>query len=206
MLQRVFVDSNVLASRTLRDWLFLLRNETEGMYQLHASFDVVVEAYRVWRRLNPRASGREGQALFERITANLDEMVGDFDGSIDFNGSDPGDVHVHAAAVASGAHLLLTNNGRDFGDPDLLPFEIYTPDEFFCLIDDGGSQCVQRVAVEQAKYWNGRRSTGQAVKTLDAALLDAGCRQFAARVTSHLMAATNAARPRPTDRLPRTRR
>lgn len=106
-LQRVFVDANVLVSRTTRDWLFLLRNETQGMFQVHSTFDVIVEAVRAFRRLHPRADGSESKRLFDLLEQNLDELLGDFDGDVDFAGGDPGDLHVHAAAVASDAHVLL---------------------------------------------------------------------------------------------------
>ncbi|MFB8387489.1 PIN domain-containing protein [Microbacterium sp. NPDC055910] len=186
MLQRVFVDSNVLASRTQYDWLFMLRNETDSMFQLHSSFDVLVEAVRVWRRRNPTARGASSKRRFDHLLANLDEVVDDFDADIDFDGEDPGDIHVNAAAVASGAHKLLTMNGRDFGDPDLLQYEIYRPDQFFCLVDDGADACVRRVTMEQVNYWKRQRERGRSTKPLADALRDAGCPTFATRVSRHL--------------------
>lgn len=206
MLQRVFVDSNVLASRTLRDWLFLLRNETDGMFQVHATLDILVEAHRAWRRRNHKASGAEATALFERIQRNLDELVGDFDGGIDFEGSDVHDTHVHAAAVASGADLLLTDNPTDFVDTDLLPYELYRADEFFCLVDDGAPAAVRRVAMAQITYWQGIAASGVPTKRLDEALVDAGCPDFAKRVTAHLATLSGPpTRPQPRDHLPPAR-
>lgn len=38
------VDANVLFSKTLRDWLFLLRHETQGqMYTVLATEDIIAE-------------------------------------------------------------------------------------------------------------------------------------------------------------------
>lgn len=58
MTQRVFVDANVFFSRTLTDWLFLLRFETEGMFQVHTTEDVFAEVIYRMRKKNPTAPGR----------------------------------------------------------------------------------------------------------------------------------------------------
>ena len=186
MLQRVFVDSNVLVSRTTRDWLFLLRDEIKGMYQVHSTFDVLVEVARAWRRLRPKDDGSAASRLFEHLKSNLDELLDDFDCQIDFDGADPDDRHVHAAAVAANAHILLTSNERDFGNPDLLPYEIQNPDDFFCLVDDGAPDAVRAVALQQVKYWRSQSAAGKSSKTLVDALIDAGCPRFAERVQSHV--------------------
>lgn len=112
MLQRVFVDANVLASRTCRDWLFLLREENDGMYQLHVTPDVLAETVRVMRRNNPRLPGGVVTDLLAKVERCVDEVVADFPPDVPFSGADAGDYHVHAAAVASRADLILT-----FDDP-----------------------------------------------------------------------------------------
>lgn len=43
MPQRFFVDTNVFYSKTLMDWLFLLKQENNTMFQLHATEDVFAE-------------------------------------------------------------------------------------------------------------------------------------------------------------------
>ncbi len=186
MPPRAFVDSNVLASRTLRDWIFLLRNEVPGMYELWGSLDIVAEAIRVVRRQHPDAGGDITAGLTELLHANLNEVLTRYPAARDFAGSDPDDQHVHAAAVACGASYLITDNPSDFGDPDELPYELYTADDFFCLVDDGAGSHVLEVTRKQAAYWQSRRAEGHTTKPLDVALADAGCSQFAARVTNHL--------------------
>ncbi|MCH5643313.1 hypothetical protein [Gordonia sp. ABSL49_1] len=53
---RVFVDENVLWPKTLRDWLFLLRNATGGeMFTVCSTEDVVAEAIYTLRRKKPLA-------------------------------------------------------------------------------------------------------------------------------------------------------
>lgn len=190
MTQRIFLDSNVLASRTLRDWLFLLRGETFRMFQLHTSFDVLMETVRVTRRRHPTADGKLTSELFHRLDGLLDEVLGDFDGSVDFAGSDVDDHHVHAAALASRADKLMTANGRHFPEADGLPYEVYTPDEFLVLVDDSAPHHVRSVTRLQIDYWQKRRAAGATVKQLDQALVDAGCPYFGDRILRHVKALT----------------
>jgi len=190
--QRIFVDSNVLASRTLRDWLFLLRGETYRMFQLHTSFDVLIETVRVTRRRYPTADGKLTMDLFYRLEDLLDEVLGDYDGSVEFAGPDVDDHHVHAAALSSRADKILTANDRHFPAADDLPYEVYTPDEFLVLVDDSAPHHVRSVTRQQIAYWQARRSEGSQVKSLDQALADAGCAEFGERVLRHVKALTGA--------------
>jgi len=181
LIQRVFVDANVLYSRTLRDWLFLLRRETEGMFQVHSTEDVLAEVVYRLRRNNPTMEGGVITNLREKLVSAIDELVGDFDATIEYAGADANDRHVHAAAVASKAHILLTDdNGFEGSDED--PYEVFTCDEFFLLVDDSASWMVERVVADQNAYWSKKRSH----KSLVQALKDAGCPEFAKRVEGHL--------------------
>lgn len=57
-VQRVFLDANILLSKTLRDWFFMLRIETGGnMFTLITSEDALVEAQYSFRKHNPELSG-----------------------------------------------------------------------------------------------------------------------------------------------------
>lgn len=53
MAQRVLVDANVIASRTLTDWLFHLRRFNSGMYTVLWTRDIQAEAIRVMRTRHP---------------------------------------------------------------------------------------------------------------------------------------------------------
>ena len=55
--QKVFVGANILFSKTLVDWLFFLREENLGMFQLISTQDVFSEVLYNMRRNNPRAPG-----------------------------------------------------------------------------------------------------------------------------------------------------
>ena len=185
MTLRVFVDANVLHSRTLRDWTFLLRLEgADEMFQLHSTDDVVAETVRSLRRRFPLMRGLQMGHVKEQILASLDEIVPDFDPSIPYAGKDPNDRHVHAAAVAARADILLTSDRGllEMPDQDDLPYEVYAPDDFFLLVDDSASGLVMRVTDRQRRYWSSKKKH----RGLVGALQDAGCPKFADRVNGHL--------------------
>ena len=189
MLQRVFIDANVLYSRTLRDWTLLLRlTGAGGMFQLHSTHDVIAEAMYHLRKSNPLARGKVLHEVRTRIEQSLDEVVEDFDPKITFPGSDIHDRHVHAAAVACRADKLLTCDKGFLGLTDevrdQLDYEIYSPDEFFLLIDDSNPMLVREVTEVQRAYWATQKRSGG----LENALIKAGCPEFAAKVRGHLKA------------------
>ncbi|MBT0773788.1 hypothetical protein KIH74_32885 [Kineosporia sp. J2-2] len=92
---------------------------------------------------------------------------------------------MHAAALACSADYLLTSD-KGFSDPDVdfdvLPYEVYRPDEFLELIDDSAPQVVRQVMAKQVAY--SIRRHGEA--DLCGALRRAGCPKFAERVRNHL--------------------
>ncbi|WP_028244586.1 hypothetical protein [Pseudoclavibacter soli] len=56
---RVFVDANIFYSKTLRDWLFHLRQETGGtMFTIYSTEDVMSEVSYEKRRQFNEANGR----------------------------------------------------------------------------------------------------------------------------------------------------
>lgn len=189
MATHVLVDANVLYSRTLRDWLFLLRNATGGrMFTVWATEDIIAETIHSYRRSHPTASGAQIAALHDRISAMIDDRVDEYRIDGTFPGADVHDGHVHAAAVACGAHIVLTND-RGFLDLpppvlDTLPYEPYAPDDFFTLIDDSSPVAVRDVTMGQLEYWLDH--AGEA--DLPRALTAADCPAFAQRVRTHIAA------------------
>lgn len=173
------MDANVLASRTLRDWLFLVQQDSPGLYTTHSSLDVVAEAVRVQRRRHPKADGSLTSRFQTQLRESLNEVLEDFPGDVEFSGSDVGDHHVHAAALACHADTVLTENHRDFGDRDLLDYEVMSSDSFFILVADSAPQAIRNVVLTQLEYWQSRQSS----KRLDVALQDAGCPVFAELVS-----------------------
>ncbi len=69
---------------------------------MHTTEDVLAEtAYRL-RREFPEIPGGVIVDLRKKVAAVFDEILPDFDASIDYSGADPDDRHVHAGAIASG--------------------------------------------------------------------------------------------------------
>lgn len=178
-----FVDANVLYSKTLRDWLFLLRIETGGgAFALFSSEDSLTEALYNLRKRKPDAPGRYTTTIQQRIRDSLDDIIGDFP-SIDFPGEDKHDQHIHAAATSVNSSYLISNDAG-FGkiDPDLLAYEVHTSDSFFMLVAANAPDVVDRVIMKQIGYYKQR---GQSSR-LDEMLERAGCPIFAMCVRAHL--------------------
>jgi hypothetical protein len=155
------------------------------MYQLHTTQDVMAEVLYRKRRKYPEASGKVMTDIHDSLESNIDEILGDFDATVPYEGTDPNDLHVHAAAVSCGARILLTADGG-FEPSDSTPYEVYSCDDFFLLVNDSAPRTVQRVIVQQSKYWADRaKNTGEPSKTLAQALRDAGCPEFATVVEGH---------------------
>ncbi|WP_347977395.1 hypothetical protein [Microbacterium sp. ProA8] len=195
MPHRVFVDADVLASRTPYEWLGLLRDETDA-FQLHSSRAVMADAVRLWRSGDPAVREAAAPRRLALLTASLDEVVDgagtDAEPGV---GGRAGDSAV-MDALASGAHVLLSVSARTGEDEDRLPFEICTPDEFLCLTDDAAPAAVrevarQRAAVREVARQRANEPEGarqRANEPLADALFAAGCPAFAERVASHLRA------------------
>lgn len=184
---RIFVDANVLMSRTIRDWLCLLRVEsTGGMFTLVTSEDVLAEVEYHLRRKLPDADGEVIVSLREKIVSSFDEVLSGFQGNLPNPTNDPNDQHVHCAAVASGAEILLTLDSGfvklEAHSLDDLSYEVMTPDSLFVLIDDSASRIVRRTTVKQLAYWQAQKISNG----LTSNLRNSKCELFADRVESHL--------------------
>lgn len=192
-IQRVFLDANILFSRTLRDWLFMLRIETEGsMFTLSTSEDALVEAQYSLRKKKPEVPGRTISNIRKKSALVCDEVIDDYPGKAKGPFLDKYDLHIHSALIAAGSHILITQDKGFLNLPeeqkDELPYEILSPDEFLILIDDSASQIVSSVTKQQSVYWinsqmRNRKTSGIG---LESALRKSGCPKFATRVRKHL--------------------
>ncbi|MHC6177272.1 PIN domain-containing protein [Glutamicibacter sp. X7] len=180
MPQRVFVDANVLFSRTLRDWLFLLRVESKGgLFQIHTTWDVIAETGSHLRNKYPEASGALVSSLIDRCQELFDEILVGFPGGAVDHIADREDWHVHHAAMACQAAILLTEDHGFVSEET--SYETYNCDEFFTEISSSSTMTVRTVADMQAKYWATRGG-----RALPDALRDADCPVFADIVQQHL--------------------
>lgn len=179
---KVFVDSNVLFSRTLRDWLGLLYTAGDAPpFVVCWSEDVLADTIHHLRKRHPEWDGRQTSKVRDLIAGTFEiGRVTDYvvDGS--YLGSDPDDAHVHAAAVACRADILLTCNVSDF--PECDAYEVMSPADFFILVDDSIPGLVRAVSHDQARYWVVRAGECDLPGTLRAA----SAPHFAERVRVHL--------------------
>lgn len=185
--RHVLVDANVLASRTCLDWLFHFRSKLNDVFTTHASIDILAEALRTTRIRYPKAPLSLTQDRIKKIRCMLNDV---FDPSQSmrnqhhFTGNDIHDYHVYAAAIEANADILLTfNNVSDFtAHPELEPFAIRTPDEFFLKLAATHPVAFRECVREQHEYW----SHISTAKPLDLALNQAQCPRFADAVSEAL--------------------
>lgn len=181
----VFVDANVWFSRTLRDWFGMLYTVPETPpFVVHWTEDVLAELIYHLRRRRPDWSGAHVTRIRDLLAGTFEVgRVDDFTVDETYRGKDPHDAHVHAAAVACGADVLVTLDARDFvWDENTSPYELMFPDDFLILVDDSAPGLVAEVVTRMCAYWVGR--DGEA--DLPGRLTAAGCPNFAERVLAHL--------------------
>lgn len=171
---RVLTDANVLYSRTLRDWIFLLNLTTENqLFRVTYTVDILSETIRSLRR-NTGLDGGQLTRISDKIVANMDERIEDYPNRDDSPCTDPFDAHVHAAAVAGRVNLLVTHDSGftelDHTVRDGLPYEIYSPDDFFVLVADSSPIAVRDATERQIRHF---RQTD-----LHEKLAVAGCPEF----------------------------
>ena len=181
----VFVDANVWFSRTLRDWLGMLYTIPENPpFVAHWTEDVLAELIYHLRRTHPDWAGSRITTVRDRLSETFEAgRVVEFDIDGTYRGTDPRDAHVHAAAVACRADVLVTCNVGDFEwDENTSQYEVMDPDGFLVLVDESSPELVANVSAQMCEYWV--RRSGEA--DLPQRLRAAGCSQFAARVADHL--------------------
>lgn len=101
--QVVFVDANVWFSRTLRDWIGMLYvTPATAPFEVRWTEDVLAEVIHSLRRQHPDWDGRRITKVRDHIARTFEVgRVEDFVVGSDYQGRDPLDAHVHAAALAA---------------------------------------------------------------------------------------------------------
>lgn len=180
---KVLADANVLYPKTTRDWLALLYAQGgSDMFQVFWTDDILTETAYHLRRDHPGWAGKTITTITRQIRATFEVgRVEDYDPSTALPVGDPHDAHVHAAALACQAEILITNDHGFHAAREELPYDVYTADEFFILIDDSEPTLTRTVIELQTRYWLARQ--GQA--NLAAALALSDCPRFAERVRRH---------------------
>lgn len=196
MTALVLPDSNILFSRTLRDWTFLLsRNTRQVIYTVHTTPDIIAETIAKIRDKNPLIGGQNIAFIESKIRDSVSSVFSDYaPAQHDFvydSMPDSGDYHVHAAASQGEISYLVTHDQGFLGLPEdvqtSLSYEIHSADSFFCLVDDSAPAHVEMIALEQLHYWHTKAQKDSRFSAdLPKTLLRAGCPEFADRISSHL--------------------
>ncbi|WP_192813723.1 PIN domain-containing protein [Microbacterium yannicii] len=185
------MDANVLFSRTLRDWTLMLGREC-NRFAVISSRDCLVEAIANIRERNPEAEGGAISHIHDLIDRSLHDLITQYPGGPIDGMPDEKDWHVVHAATAAGAKILVTSNMKDFAPvADLLPFDLYSPDELFDLVWKNDPRGVEDVTIQQVRYWKGEAERYEAEgrsapKGLVPALHDAGATEFAGIIAQTL--------------------
>ena len=182
---KLFLDANVLMSRTLRDWFALCAIESRAapcglVVELGVSEDVLSEWQYRLRRRHPEAPETAVGGLRRRFLDSQPEsiLVTGYDVLATPDLNDIDDRHVIAAATHCQADYLVTDDQGILDASDLLEPEPATSEEMLCLIARRDRALITAVARRQLKYWGEKTDS----KLLHAALSDAGAPQFAAVV------------------------
>ncbi|MEU7997863.1 PIN domain-containing protein [Micromonospora sp. NPDC049060] len=189
----VFLDANVLYSRTLRDWISLLSLESDCLvYDLRYSEDVLAERmYRMRRKrpdLSEQAIGGQRRRFVEAFPYGL--VIGYLPQSVPCP-PDPDDRHVLAAAIHGAADFLVTNDrqGHRAFPTECVQgrLEVHTADEFLNWVADRSMGLVRHVATKQVSYYRRSLVTEDRDEVdLIAYLRKAGAYRFAQRLEGHL--------------------
>ncbi len=197
----VFVDANVLFSRTLRDWICLLALHSAcTAYDLRWSEDVLAEWMYRLRRRNP---GHTDQAIGGRRreleAAFPAAMVRGYDPATVPELADPHDRHVLAAALHGRADMLVTDD-REARFPDAVHhrLDVYTADEFLMWVAESHAGLVTPVLYQQLDYYhrNAIVTGGRSANDLVVALRKARAHRFAGHL-ERLLADPGASAPAP---------
>lgn len=185
----VLPDANVLFSRTLRDWLAMGSiYGPDGWYEVRWTEDILAEVLYHLRKKNPTASDQQiGGVRDKLMQAFAGGRISGYSIDPKIEYPDIYDAHVHAAAVQGEVDFVITADG-DFTElgqiEDDLPYEVHSPDTFFCLLDDSSPNTVRAITRLQLEYW-AKRSEGRSFNLCDS-LRAAGAPDFADRVREHL--------------------
>ncbi|MDN5795511.1 MAG: hypothetical protein L0H79_07130 [Intrasporangium sp.] len=147
---------------------------------MYWSEGVVADTIHHLRKQHPCWDGKKTSNIRDLIASTFEVgRVADYVVDGTYPGPDPHDAHVHAAAVACHADILLTGDIDDF--PECEAYEVMFPDEFLVLVDDSMPDVVWEATHNQASYRVAR--CGEC--DLPARLRAAGAPRFAERVRVH---------------------
>ena len=180
----VLLDTNILMSKTLRDWVLLLAQESNyRFFTPYVSTGIMDEfGYHV-RRKNPLINDAAIQTWKHQITGSCVSVIKDFPVDNPKGYPDTNDLHVHAAAQYGGMHALVTNDHKLLAyasmeeAQDIQNYETLSADDFLMqLTEYARPSLFAQVYLTQESYARSKRSTEIDIPR---ALEEAGAGQFA---------------------------
>jgi len=165
-----FLDSNVLYPAALRNFLMWLT--VCGLFRARWSYMVHEEWMAAVQRDFPDVTGKQLGRTRDLMNLHAgDCLVTGFEELIErFELPDANDRHVLAAAVRSGADVIVTQNLKDFPEEKLDPYgiEAQHPDRFITLLFDLNAGAVLAAAQEhRASLKRPSRSVDEYLNTLE---------------------------------------
>lgn len=161
----VVLDANVLFPFTLRDTL--LRAAEQELYVLGWSAEILEEARRNLVSKGLSTEERSHRLIAEIRKAFPEGEISGYEYLTPAMPNDPKDRHVVAAALCTGAQLIVTENIRDFRT---LPpgLEVKTADAFLCDLHDLAPDSMRQAVIRQAgALRNPPRSVDEVLKALE---------------------------------------
>lgn len=157
-LFRAVLDTNVLVPASLRDTL--LRAAEVGLYEPLWTVQILEELRRTLVSndlTTPEGADRLMAAMQASFPAG---HVYGHEPLINQMPNDPKDRHVLAAAVSSGASIIVTLNLRHFRANELSPFSIAaeTPETFLSMLFDRNPSDIMTILTDQAASLRRQRS------------------------------------------------
>ncbi|MEI8409171.1 MULTISPECIES: PIN domain-containing protein [unclassified Kribbella] len=157
----VMYDANVLYPNSLRD--LLIRIAQAGLVQATWTDQILDETFRNLKDhrpdLDPRKLDRTRELMNQAIR---DVLVTGHEPLIEIlDLPDPDDLHVLAAAIKANAHLIVTENTKDFPPEVLIPWNLaaQTADDFVLGLIDLNRQAVYAQVQRMADSFRNPPST-----------------------------------------------
>ena len=147
----VVMDAHVLVPAVLCD--FLLRAASADMYRLVWTEDILDEVRRTLIIDLGKSEAQANRRIAAMKAAFPDALITQHPRLISAMTNDPKDRHALAAAVTSGAQVIVTSNMRDFPAESLTSFSIeaQTPDQYLMDLLDLDHEQVTNVLGQQAR-------------------------------------------------------
>lgn len=146
----VLLDACVLFPMSLRDTL--LRAAEKGLYRVQFT-EAILEELRKNLVTQRGLEEEKAQRLVDKVRESFPEaLVTHYESLISVMTNDEKDRHVLAAAVKTGAKVIVTENLKDFRQESLAPFDIEAqkPDQFLIHLFYLAPELMVQIIREQA--------------------------------------------------------